>query len=188
MTKRGWFIRGVTALLGIWICIASYQLLEREWQKKGKAAKEEQGRCEARYARFKTPLVRRLVAPPAIPDVWARIWTDAFNRVREGQSEAEIEGILGQPVYTRCDVNHAGDRFEGSVWQYTIVMPPNEPNNVQNNTIQIVFGPDGKVKDKGMMHVEFLYMKPPPSPSAAATPQVRGTATPAVSSATAVNK
>jgi hypothetical protein len=183
VSKRGWSTLGVIALLGIWLFVAGYWFLEKKhalWQKRVNAAKEEQRRCEIRNMRFKITANRVLTAPPAIPDVWARIWTDAFNRVREGQSETDVEEILGQPLYTRCDVNHAGDKFEGSVWQYTIALPPNMVNSIKNNTIQIEFGPDGKVVDKSMMHVVNLYMKPSLSPS--------GTATPAGSPVTAVNK
>lgn len=172
--------------MGIGLCIAGYKFLERKWQKKVEVAKQEQARCEARYARLKTLVPARvLAAPPRLPDVWKRIWTDAFNRVREGQSEAEVEEVLGQPIYTRCDLNQAGDRFEGSVWQYTMWMAPNMPNG--NNTIQIEFRPDGRVQDKSMMKVVNLY-RTSPSPDAAATPPTSGTATPAGSPARAVNK
>jgi hypothetical protein len=189
MSKRGWFIFGGTALLGIELCVAGYKFLEKEWQKKVEVAKQEQRRCAARYARFKTPVpVRVLTGPPRLPDVWKRIWTDAFDRVREGQSEAEVEEVLGQPIYTRCDVDQAGDRFEGSVWQYTMWMPPDTQDNHKNNTIQIKFGHDGRVQDKSMMNVVTLYRKPVPLPSATATPPANGTATPAGSPATAVYK
>jgi len=164
--KRGWFTLGVIALVATWMFVAADRFLEKKhalWRERVKAAKEEQRRCEDRNLRFKITTNRVLTGPPAIPDVWARIWADAFNRVREGQSDADVEAILGQPIYTRCDVNDAGDKFEGSVWRYTIVLP-NMVNSVKNNTIQIGFGPDGKVEDKSMMNVVNLDMKPGFSP------------------------
>ena len=179
MSKRGWFILGVMALLGL---VVIYRFLEKEHEKKVNAAKEEQGRCEARNARFRLATHRAMtdVVVVAPPNLSTQVWMQALERVREGQSEAEVEETLGQPIYTRCDVNQAGDRFEGSVWQYTMWMAPDMVNSIKDNTIQIVFGPDGKVEEKSMMHVENLYMKPGLSPS--------GTATPAGSPAAAVNK
>ena len=164
--------RGVIILVLVVLFVVGYTLVKKEnalFQKKMKAAREEQHRCEARNERFKITVQREFVALPPIPKMWERIWTDAFDRVREGQSEADVEETLGQPLYTRCNVNQAGDKFEGAVWQYTIWLPPDMQNNLENNTIQIEFGPDGKVEQKSMRYVEKLYMKPSPSPSAAVT-------------------
>jgi hypothetical protein len=167
MSKRGWIILGAVALLGI---VVVYRLLEKKHEKRVDAAKEEQRHCEARNARFKIATHREVTdVVVAIPNLWTQVWIKAFERVREGQKEAEVEEILGQPVYTRCDVNQAGDSFEGSIWQYTMWMPPDMPNNLKNNTIQIEFGPDGRVQDKSMINVVTLHMRPSPSPSAAAT-------------------
>jgi hypothetical protein len=95
-------------------------------------------------------------------------------------SESEVEIVMGAPDYARCDVSKEGDKFVGSVWQYVMAVPQDLANEVQNSSIQISFGPDGKVMDKSAMN-----MQPTPSPTpamAAATPTPVPVASPEVSS------
>ncbi len=56
MKKRGLVILGVVVLLGVWAMVIGYEFLEKEnalWQKKVKAAKDEQRRCEARNSKYR---------------------------------------------------------------------------------------------------------------------------------------
>jgi hypothetical protein len=180
VSKRGWFTLGVIVLLGIWFMVVGYEFLDKEnalWQKKAKAAKEELKRCEARNARYKQSQSRVLIAPPYMPDLEARRWTRRFDAVHPGQTEQEVEATLGWPDYTRCDLNKAGDRFEGSVWRYTMFTPPGISSAMQNDTIQIEFGRDGRVEDKSMMNLQ-PKASPSQNATATATSTPSGTATP----------
>ena len=56
MKKRGVFILAVVVLLGAWLMVIGYEFLEREnalFQKRVKAAKEDQQRCAARYSKYR---------------------------------------------------------------------------------------------------------------------------------------
>ena len=181
MKKRGWFTLGVVALLGIWLMVVGYEFLEKEnalWQKKVKAAKEEQRRCQSRYAKYQNfDQFRTSIRLPYASDLAPESWMRQFNTLRAGMSESEVEIVMGAPDFARCDLSKEGDKFAGSLWQYEIAVPRDPGNDGQNSAIQVVFGPDGKLKDKSA-----LNLQPKPSPPAVeATPAASGTATPAAS-------
>jgi hypothetical protein len=184
--KRGWFIVGVVALLGIWLMVVGYEFLEKEnalWQKKVKAAKDDQRRCEARYSKYRNfDQFRTSIRLPYTSDLPLERWLQQYNTLRAGMSEPEVMIIMGAPDYARCDVSKEGDKFVGSLWQYEIAVPQDLANDGQNSAIQLVFGPDARLKDKSAANMQPAP-KPSPSPSAdvEATPAASGTATPAVS-------
>jgi hypothetical protein len=184
LRKRGWFIVGVVVLLGVWLTVVGYEFLEKEnalWQKKVKAAKDDQRRCEARYAKYRNfDQFRTSIRLPYASDLPLERWLRQFNTLRAGMSEPEVEIILGAPDYARCDVSKEGDKFVGSLWQYEIAVPQDVANDGQNSAIQLVFGPDAKLKDKSAVNMQPAPKPgPSPSPAAEATPAVSGTATPA---------
>ncbi len=80
--------------------------------------------------------------------------------------EHEVEKILGAPDYARCNLSKEGDRFVGSKWQYEISVPQDLANDSQNSAIEILFSPDGKLKERNAN----MQAQPSPSPSAVATP------------------
>jgi cell division septation protein DedD len=83
-------------------------------------------------------------------------------------SEREVERILGAPDYVQCVLNKEGDHFVGSSWQYEISVPQDLANSSQNSAIEILFGPDGKLKERNAnMQAQ---PSPTPTPSAVATP------------------
>lgn len=182
MRKRGWFIVGAVALLGIWLMVVGYEFLEKEnalWQKKVKAAKEDQRRCQSRYAKFRNfDQFRTGIRLPYASDLATESWMRQFNTLRAGMSESEVEIIMGAPDFARCDVSKDGGQFVGSLWQYEIAVPQDPGNDGQNSAIQVIFGPDAKLKDKNALNMQ---PKPGPSPSAAASPVASATATPAAS-------
>ena len=171
MKKRGLVILGVVVLLGAWLMVIGYEFLEREnalFQKRVKAAKEEQQRCAARNSKYRNyDQFRTSIRVPYTSDLSPERWMHQYDTLRAGMSESEVEIILGAPDYARCDVNKDGDKFVGSEWQYAVAVPQDPANDSQNSAIKIVFGPDGKLTDKNAMNMQA---KPSPTPSAVATP------------------
>jgi hypothetical protein len=169
--KRGLVILGVVVLLGAWLMVIGYEFLEREnalFQKRVKAAKEEQQRCAARNSKYRNyDQFRTSIRVPYTSDLSPERWMHQYDTLRAGMSESEVEIILGAPDYARCDVNKDGDKFVGSEWQYAVAVPQDPANDSQNSAIKIVFGPDGKLTDKNAMNMQA---KPSPTPSAVATP------------------
>lgn len=169
MSKRGLIILAVLVLGGTWAFVVGYEFLEKEnalWQQKVKAAKEDQRRCEARYAKFRNfDQFRTSIRLPYTSDLSLERWMQQYNTLRAGMSEAEVEIILGAPDYVRCDVSEKGDKFVGSTWQYEVAVPQDAANDSQNSVLRIVFSPDGKLADKSAVN-----MQPKPSPTPTATP------------------
>ena len=178
MKKRGLVILGVVVLLGAWLMVIGYEFLEKEnalFQKRVKAAKEEQQRCAARNSKYRNyDQFRTSIRLPYTSDLPLERWMHQYDTLRAGMSESEVEIILGAPDYARCDVNKDGDKFVGSTWQYAVAVPQDVANDGQNSGIKIVFGPDGKLADKNAMNMQA---KPSPTatPVAAATPSPTGT-------------
>jgi len=176
--KRGLVILGVVVLLGAWLMVIGYEFLEKEnalFQKRVKAAKEEQQRCAARNSKYRNyDQFRTSIRLPYTSDLPLERWMHQYDTLRAGMSESEVEIILGAPDYARCDVNKDGDKFVGSTWQYAVAVPQDVANDGQNSGIKIVFGPDGKLVDKNAMNMQA---KPSPTatPVAAATPSPMGT-------------
>jgi len=176
--KRGLVILGVVVLLGAWLMVIGYEFLEKEnalFQKRVKAAKEEQQRCAARNSKYRNyDQFRTSIRLPYTSDLPLERWMHQYDTLRAGMSESEVEIILGAPDYARCDVNKDGDKFVGSTWQYAVAVPQDVANDGQNSGIKIVFGPDGKLVDKNAMNMQA---KPSPTatPVAAATPSPTGT-------------
>jgi len=176
--KRGLVILGVVVLLGAWLMVIGYEFLEKEnalFQKRVKAAKEEQQRCAARNSKYRNyDQFRTSIRLPYTSDLPLERWMHQYDTLRAGMSESEVEIILGAPDYARCDVNKDGDKFVGSTWQYAVAVPQDVANDGQNSGIKIVFGPDGKLMDKNAMNMQA---KPSPTatPVAAATPSPTGT-------------
>jgi hypothetical protein len=169
--KRGLVILGVVVLLGAWLMVIGYEFLEKEnalFQKRVKAAKEEQQRCAARNSKYRNyDQFRTSIRLPYTSDLSLERWMHQYDTLRAGMSESEVEIILGAPDYARCDVNKDGDKFVGSEWQYAVAVAQDPANDSQNSGIKIVFGPDGKLADKNAMNMQ---PKQSPTPSAVATP------------------
>jgi hypothetical protein len=167
--KRGLVILGVVVLLGAWLMVIGYEFLEREnalFQKRVKAAKEEQQRCAARNSKYRNyDQFRTSIRLPYTSDLPVERWTHQYDTLRAGMSESEVEIILGAPDYARCDVSKDGDKFVGSTWIYAVAVPQDPANDSQNSGIKVVFGPDGKLTDKNAMN-----MQPKPSPTPIAVP------------------
>jgi hypothetical protein len=183
VSKRGLIIVGIGLLLGTWLFVTGYEFLEKEnalWQKKVKVAKEEQLRCMARYTKYRSyDQYRTSIRVPYVSDLSPERWSRLYNTLHAGMSESEVEIVMGAPDYARCDLSKEGDKFVGSVWQYVMAVPQDLANEVQNSSIQISFGPDGKVMDKSAMN-----MQPSPTPTpafTAATPTPVPVASPEVS-------
>lgn len=191
MKKRGVVTLAVVVLLGAWLMVIGYEFLEREnalFQKRVKAAKEDQQRCVARNSKYRNfDQFRTSIRLPYTSDLSLDRWMRQFNTVRAGMSESEVEIVMGAPDYARCDVNKNGDKFVGSAWLYAVAVPQDLANDGQNSSIQIMFGPDGKLMDKSAVNMQ---PKPTPTPTAVATstpesspsPAASPTATPGVSS------
>lgn len=179
MKKRGLIILGVIVLLGTWAFVVGYEFLEKEnalFQKRVKAAKEEQHKCEARYSKYRNfDQFRTSIRVPYASDLPTERWMQQFNTLHAGMSEPEVEIIMGAPDYAECDLNKEGDKFAGSVWQYQVAVPQDAANDSQNSALKVVFGPEGKLKDKNAVN-----MQPKPSPTP--TPSATATPTPAESS------
>lgn len=178
MKKRGLVILAVVVLLGAWLMVIGYEFLEREnalFQKRVKAAKEEQQRCAARNSKYRNyDQFRTSIRLPYTSDLPVERWMHQYDTLRAGMSESEVEIIMGAPDYARCDVNKDGDKFVGSEWQYAVMVPQDPGNDSQNSGIKIVFGPDGKLTDKNAMNMQ-PKPTPTPTPVVAATPAPTGT-------------
>jgi outer membrane protein assembly factor BamE (lipoprotein component of BamABCDE complex) len=174
VSKRGWIILGLFVLFGTYAFVIGYEFLEKEnalWQKKVKAAKDEQHRCEARLSKFRNfDQFRTSIRLPYTSDLPLERWQQQFNTLRAGMSESEVEIIMGAPDYASCDLTREGDKFAGSSWRYVVAVPQNAANDSQNSVIQVIFGPDAKLKDKGAANME-----PKPGPTPSASPQVSAT-------------
>jgi hypothetical protein len=172
--KRGLVILAVVVLLGAWLMVIGYEFLEKEnalFQKRVKAAKEDQQRCAARNSKYRNyDQFRTSIRPPYTSDLPMERWMHQYDTLRAGMSESEVEIILGAPDYAQCNVSKQGDKFVGSEWQYAVAVPQDPANDNQNSGIKIVFGPDGKLTDKNAMN-----MQPKPSPTPSATPSVSAT-------------
>ena len=173
MSKRGVIILVLVVLFGVYFFVVGYEFLEKEnalFQKRVKAAKEEQQRCAARNSKYRTyDQFRTSIRLPYTSDLPVERWMRQYDTVRAGMSESEVEIILGAPDYARCDVSKQGDKFVGSTWMYAVAVPQDVANDSQNSGIQIVFGPDGKLTDKNAMNMQ-AKPSPTPTPSAVATP------------------
>lgn len=184
MKKRGVVTLAVVVLLGAWLMVIGYEFLEREnalFQKRVKAAKEDQQRCVARNSKYRNyDQFRTSIRLPYTSDLSLERWMRQFNTLRAGMSEAEVEIVMGAPDYTHCDVNKNGDKFVGSAWQYAVAVPQDLANDGQNSSIQIMFGPDGKLMDKSAVNMQ---PKPTPTPTAVATPTPESSPSPAASPA-----
>jgi outer membrane protein assembly factor BamE (lipoprotein component of BamABCDE complex) len=171
--KRGLIILGVIALLGTWAFVVGYEFLEKEnalFQKKVKAAREEQHKCEARMSKFRNfDQFRTGIRLPYTSDLPLERWMQQFSTLHAGMSESEVEIVMGAPDYARCEVSEKGDRFVGAVWQYAVAVPKDAANDGENSALRVIFGPDGKLTNKDAMN-----MQPKPSP----TPTVAPVATP----------
>jgi hypothetical protein len=172
VSKRGLIMIGVGILLGTWLFVTGYEFLEKEnalWQKKVKAAKEEEQRCAARYTKYRSyDQFRTSIRLPYASDLSLERWMQKFSTLHAGMSESEVEIVMGAPDFAHCDLNKEGDKFTGSAWQYEVAVPQDLANDGQNSSLQIFFGQDGKVTDKGAMNMQ---PKPSPTPApAAATP------------------
>ena len=174
MSKRGWIMLGLFVLFGTYAFVIGYEFLEKEnalWQKKVKAAKDEQRRCEARLSKFRNfDQFRTSIRLPYTSDLPLERWQQQFNTLRAGMSESEVEIIMGAPDYASCDLNREGDKFTGSSWRYVVAVPQDAANDGQNSAIQVVFGADARLKDKSLAN-----MQPKPSPTPSATPSVAAT-------------
>lgn len=171
MSKRGVVILAVVTLLGTWAFVVGYEFLEKEnalFQKQVKAAKEDQQRCAARYAKYRNfDQFRTSIRLPYSSDLSLERWMQHFNRLHAGMSESEVEIVMGAPDYARCDVSEKGDKFLGSTWQYEVAVPQDASNDSQNSVLRVVFGPDGKLTDKSAVNMQ---PKPSPTPAEVATP------------------
>jgi hypothetical protein len=171
--KRGLIILGVIVLLGTWAFVVGYEFLEKEnalWQKKVKAAKEEQRKCEARYSKYRNfDQFRTSIRVPYVSDLPPERWMRQFNTLQAGMSESEVEIIMGAPDYARCDLSKENDKFLGSTWKYEIAVRTELAANGQNSEIEAFFGPDAKLKDKNAVNMQ-PKPSPTPTPSATATP------------------
>jgi hypothetical protein len=180
--KRGVVTLAVVVLLGAWLMVIGYEFLEREnalFQKRVKAAKEDEQRCAARNSKYRNyDQFRTSIRLPYTSDLSAERWMHQFNTLRAGMSEAEVEIVMGAPDYARCDVSKQGDKFVGSVWQYAVAVPQDLASDGQNSRIQISFGPDGKLMDKNAVNMQ---PKATPTPTAVATPTPESSLSPAAS-------
>jgi hypothetical protein len=182
VSKRGLIILGVIALVGTWLFVVGYEFLEKEnalWQQKVKAAREDQRKCEARLSKFRNfDQFRTSIRLPYTSDLSPERWTQKFDTLRAGMSEAEVEIIMGAPDYVRCVVSEKGDAFMGSYWQYEIAIARDPANDAENSFIVATFGPDGKLQDKKALN---MPPKPSPTPSAVQTTTPAETGSPAPS-------
>ena len=183
MKKRGLILLGIVVLLGTWFFVVGYEFLEKEnalWQKKVKAAKEDQLRCMARYTKYRNyDQFRTSIRLPYTSDLSLDRWAKQFNTLHAGMSESEVEIVMGAPDYAYCGVNKEGDKFVGSGWWYVVAVPQALGRRWPKQLDAGDFGPDGKVTEKSAMN-----MQPTPTPTpafAAATPTPIIAATPEAS-------
>lgn len=171
MSKRGLVILGIVVLAGTWLFVVGYEFMEKEnalFQKRVKAAKEDQQRCTARYAKYRNfDQFRTSVRVPYASDLPVERWMQQFNTLHAGMNESEVGIIMGAPDFARCNVNKDGDKFVGSMWQYEVTVPQDLANDGQNSAIQLTFGPDGKLLDKNAMNMQ---PNPTPTPVPVITP------------------
>jgi hypothetical protein len=174
LSKRGLIILVLVVLFGVYFFVVGYEFLEREnalFQKRVKAAKEEQRHCQARLSKFRNfDQFRTSIRLPYSSDLPLERWTQQYNTLRAGMSEPEVEIIMGAPDYVECDVSKKGDQFLGSTWKYEVAVPADLAANGQNSEIEIFFGPDTRLKDKNEAN-----MQPRPSPAPSATPTASAT-------------
>src|SRR5580765_2615222 len=153
--------------------VIGYEFLEKEnalFQKRVKAAKEDQQRCVARNSKYRNfDQFRTSIRLPYTSDLPPERWMHQFGTLHAGMSESEVAIILGAPDYAQCALSMKGDQFMGSSWKYEIAVPTELAANGQNSEIEIFFGPDGKVTDKNAVNMQ---PKPSPTPAATATPEV----------------
>jgi len=172
--KRGLIILGIVVLVGAWLMVIGYEFLEKEnalFQKKVKAAKEEQQRCAARNSKYRNfDQFRTSIRLPYTSDLPPERWMHQFATLHAGMSESEVAIIMGAPDFVGCDVSDKGDRFLGSIWQYEVAIPQDAMNDSQNSVLRVTFSPEGKVIDKNA-----LNMQPKPSPTPTATPAATAT-------------
>ena len=97
--------------------VIGYEFLEKEnalFQKRVKAAKEEQQRCAARNSKYRNfDQFRTSIRVPYTSDLPLERWMRQFDTLRAGMSEAEVEIVMGAPDYARCDVNKTGRQVCG---------------------------------------------------------------------------
>jgi len=170
--KRGLIIAGIVVLLGAWLMVIGYEFLEKEnalFQKRVKAAKEDQQRCVARNSKYRNfDQFRTSIRLPYTSDLPPERWMHQFGTLHAGMSESEVAIILGAPDYAQCALSMKGDQFLGSSWKYEIAVPTELAANGQNSEIEIFFGPDGKVTDKNAAN---MPPKATPTPTPVATPE-----------------
>jgi outer membrane protein assembly factor BamE (lipoprotein component of BamABCDE complex) len=174
VNKRGLIILGIVVLVGAWLIVIGYEFLEKEnalFQKKVKAAKEEQQRCVARYAKYRNfDQFRTSIRFPYTSDLPPERWMRQFGTLRAGMSESEVAIIMGAPDYASCDLSKENDLFIGSAWHYQVSVQSDLNNEKDSSGIMVLFGPDGRLKDKFAMN-----MQPKPSPTPTATPVATAT-------------
>src|SRR5262245_6240269 len=138
--------------------VIGYEFLEKEnalFQKKVKAAKEELQRCEARYAKYRNfDQFRTSIRLPYASDLPPERWMQQFGTLRAGMSEPEVGIIMGAPDYASCDLSKENDRFIGSAWHYQVSVQSDLTNEKDSSGIMVLFGPDGRLKDKFAMNMQ----------------------------------
>ncbi len=97
MKKRGLIIVGMVVLLGAWLMVMGYEFLEKEnalFQKKVKAAKEDQQRCAARNSKYRNyDQFRTSIRMPYTSDLPSERWMHQYDTLHAGMSESEVEII-----------------------------------------------------------------------------------------------
>lgn len=194
MSKRALIILAVVVLLGTWAFVVGYEFLEKEnalFQKRVKAARDEQRKCEARYSKYRNfDQFRTSIRLPYTSDLSLERWMQQFDSLRAGMSEQEVEIVMGAPDYVRCDVSEKGDKFVGSTWQYDVAVPQDASNDSQNSVLRVMFAPDGKLADKNALNMQ-PRLSPTPNavqestPTPVASPVVAPQSSPAAASPTA---
>jgi len=174
LSKRGAIILVLVVLFGVYFFVVGYEFLEKEnalFQKKVKAAKEEQRRCEARLSKFPNfDQFRTSIRVPYTSDLSLDRWQQKYDTLRAGMSESEVEIIMGAPDYAYCGINKQGDKFMGALWSYQLAIPQAIGKDDQNSTINVYFDPNAKVRDK-----DAANLQPKPSPTPSATPVAAAT-------------
>jgi outer membrane protein assembly factor BamE (lipoprotein component of BamABCDE complex) len=184
--KRGLIILGIVVLVGAWLMVIGYEFLEKEnalFQKKVKAAKEDQQRCVARLSKFRNfDQFRTSIRLPYTSDLPPERWMQQYGTLRAGMSESEVGIIMGAPDYASCDLSKENDRFIGSAWHYQVSVQSDLTNEKDSSGIMVLFGPDGRLKDKFATNME---PKPSPTATPVATATPESTASPVSSPAPA---
>jgi outer membrane protein assembly factor BamE (lipoprotein component of BamABCDE complex) len=184
--KRGLIILGIVVLVGAWLMVIGYEFLEKEhalFQKRVKAAKEDQQRCVARLSKFRNfDQFRTSIRLPYTSDLPPERWMQQYGTLRAGMSESEVGIIMGAPDYASCDLSKENDRFIGSAWHYQVSVQSDLTNEKDSSGIMVLFGPDGRLKDKFATNME---PKPSPTATPVATATPESTASPVSSPAPA---